>query len=140
MVTTAGITRLTSSSRLNTGPGGATASPPASDVGITPSSASERVRSLSEKLRDGPFAADDDSLAFLAASASVCASARHANATIRMGTKTSERGSRGHILSSISAVRPRREYPPLHAVSQDAKSSNDISIGHGSVLDTRPAS
>src|SRR5262245_51914438 len=72
MVTTAGMMRRTISSRLNTGPGGAPSSASPAGV-INPSSVDADLRSLSVKVREGPFGEDEDSLAFLAASASDCA-------------------------------------------------------------------
>src|SRR6478736_5693691 len=74
MVTTAGITRRTISSRLNTGPGG-TRSSASPAVAIKPSSVDDALRSLSVNVREVGVDDDEDSLAFLAASASDCAPA-----------------------------------------------------------------
>src|SRR5262245_55578145 len=75
MVTTAGMTRRTISSRLNTGPRGTISSASAA-VEIRPSSVDDDAfKSLSVKVRDGPVDEDEDedSLALFAASASDCA-------------------------------------------------------------------
>src|SRR6185369_2556686 len=88
---------------------------------MTPSAATVPFRSLSEKLREGAFAADDDSPAFFAASASVCAPARDANAAISTSSTNHEPGRRGLILfMNIGGSRPApkvQRCTPRHAMT-----------------------
>src|SRR6476660_3603871 len=103
MVTTAGITRLTISSRLNTGPSGKTSM----SFAIRPSSVDDDAfRSLSLKVRDAPLVAADDSPAFFAASASDCACAGHPGmATNNHATATDQVIREFILFLSIGALR-----------------------------------